>query len=97
LIGFYLENHGKPPFPPKVDIKPPSQKTSSPLCQEEALVAFTGPKDLAQRLQRDLGDHFRCSREDVVQPQKVGMRAQKFASYIVAWFSCDEFQRFNSS
>lgn len=88
-----MENHY---FRQKLILNQP--KTSSPLCQEEALVAFTGPKDLAQRLQRDLGDHFRCSREDVVQPQKVGMRAQKFASYIVAWFSfCDKFQRFNSS
>eukprot|EP00435_Cladocopium_sp_Y103_P038492 s1044_g10.t1 len=51
--------------------------------EEEALVAFTAPKDWAERLQRDLGDHFRRSREDVVQPQKLGMRAQRFASYIV--------------
>lgn len=55
------------------------------LLQEEALVAFTAPKAVAQRLQLALGAHFRSSRQDVVQPRKVGQKAPVvFSSYIVS-------------
>eukprot|EP00438_Fugacium_kawagutii_P023025 Skav229902 [mRNA] locus=scaffold2151:426328:503153:- [translate_table: standard] len=50
----------------------------------EALVAFTAPKAVAQRLQSALGAHFRASRQDVVQPRRVGQKAQVFSSFIVS-------------
>ena len=54
--------------------------------EEEALVAFT-TKCLRtlEILKKELGEHLREVRRDVVQPRKAGQKAEAFASYIVTW------------
>ncbi|CAK9018150.1 4-dihydroxylase TPA1 (Termination and polyadenylation protein 1) (uS12 prolyl 3 [Durusdinium trenchii] len=51
--------------------------------EEEALVAFTASRTTAETLRQHLGEHFRDSREDVVQPRSAGQKAHSFSSYIV--------------
>ena len=54
--------------------------------EEEALVAFTTKSmQKLEILKKELGEHLREVRRDVVQPRKAGQKAEVFASYIVTW------------
>ena len=54
--------------------------------EEEALVAFTTKSmQTLEILKKELGEHLREVRRDVVQPRKAGQKAEAFASYIVTW------------
>ena len=58
--------------------------------EEEALVAFTTKSmQTLEILKKELGEHLREVRRDVVQPRKAGQKAEAFASYIVTWSQKD--------